>query len=57
MLSHMSERRLDGIGVTPLVGVGTVVWYRPDTALELPDPPDQVTIDPEGGRHRSLHTL
>jgi phosphotransferase system enzyme I (PtsI) len=43
----MSERRLDGIGVTPLVGVGTVVWYRPDTTLELPDPPDPVTIDPE----------
>jgi phosphotransferase system enzyme I (PtsI) len=41
----MSERRLDGIGVTPLSGVGTVVWYAPDA--ELDDPPEPAAVDAE----------
>ncbi len=36
---------LAGIGVTPRVGVGAVVWYRGTT--DLPDPPDPTTVDPE----------
>ena len=39
----MAERILSGIGVTPLSGVGTVVWYRPDA--DLPDPPDPDDVD------------
>ncbi|KTG10425.1 phosphoenolpyruvate--protein phosphotransferase [Haloprofundus marisrubri] len=48
----MSERTLSGIGVTPLSGVGTVVWYRPDEALELDDPPRQSEVDAEAERER-----
>lgn len=29
----MSERTLVGTGATPCAGMGTVVWYRPNTAL------------------------
>jgi phosphotransferase system enzyme I (PtsI) len=39
----MSERTLDGIGVTPLSGFGTVVWYDQD--VELGDAPDPETVD------------
>jgi phosphotransferase system enzyme I (PtsI) len=35
-----SERRLQGEGATPLSGVGRVVWYRPETDVDLPDPPE-----------------
>ncbi|WP_396613223.1 phosphoenolpyruvate--protein phosphotransferase [Haloferax sp. S1W] len=38
-----TERTFSGIGVTPLSGVGSVVWYRPDA--ELPDPPEPETVD------------
>ncbi|WEL25756.1 phosphoenolpyruvate--protein phosphotransferase [Haloferax volcanii] len=41
----MTERTLSGIGVTPLSGVGTVVWYRPDA--DLPEPPAPVDVDAE----------
>ncbi|GGM62644.1 phosphotransferase system enzyme I (PtsI) [Halarchaeum rubridurum] len=41
----MSERRLAGIDVTPLAGVGTVVWYRPDA--DLPEPPAPEDVDGE----------
>lgn len=39
----MSERRLTGIDVTPLAGVGTAVWYRPDA--DLPEPPAPEDVD------------
>ncbi|AFK19267.1 phosphoenolpyruvate--protein phosphotransferase [Haloferax mediterranei ATCC 33500] len=41
----MAERTLSGIGVTPLSGVGTVIWYRPDA--DLPEPPEPEDIDAE----------
>ncbi|WP_410764672.1 phosphoenolpyruvate--protein phosphotransferase [Haloferax sp. DFSO60] len=41
----MAERTLNGIGVTPLSGVGSVVWYRPEA--ELPDPPEPADVDAE----------
>ncbi|CQR49999.1 MULTISPECIES: phosphoenolpyruvate--protein phosphotransferase [Haloferax] len=41
----MTERTLSGIGVTPLSGVGTVVWYRPDA--DLPEPPAPEDVDAE----------
>jgi len=41
----MTERTLSGIGVTPLSGVGTVVWYRPDA--DLPEPPAPADVDAE----------
>ncbi|WP_411968540.1 phosphoenolpyruvate--protein phosphotransferase [Haloferax sp. YSSS75] len=39
----MAERTLSGVGVTPLSGVGTVVWYRPDA--DLADPPAAEDVD------------
>jgi len=44
----MSERRLSGVDVTPLAGVGTVVWYRPDA--DLPDPPAPSEVDADAER-------
>jgi phosphotransferase system enzyme I (PtsI) len=41
----MTHRRFEGIGVTPLSGVGTVVWYTPDA--ELDDPPAPESVDAE----------
>ncbi|QLC34953.1 phosphoenolpyruvate--protein phosphotransferase (plasmid) [Halarchaeum sp. CBA1220] len=43
----MSERRLPGIDVTPLSGVGTVVWYRPDADLSEPPAPEDVDAEAE----------
>jgi phosphotransferase system enzyme I (PtsI) len=45
-------RTLAGIGCTPLAGVGTARWYRPETALTLPEQadPDQVEQHEEHGR-------
>ncbi len=40
-------RTLTGIGSTPLSGVGTARWYRPDADLTLPDRPDPSTVDPD----------
>ncbi len=48
----MSERRYDGEGVTPVSGVGTVVWYRPEAALELPEAPDPAEVDAEAEAER-----
>jgi phosphotransferase system enzyme I (PtsI) len=48
----MSERRYDGEGVTPVSGVGTVVWYRPEAALELPEAPDPSEVDAEAEAER-----
>jgi len=39
----MSERTLSGIGVTPLSGVGTVVWYDQD--VEIGEPPAAESVD------------
>ena len=41
----MTERRLSGIGVTPLSGVGSVVWYAPDADLEEPPEPETIDVD------------
>jgi len=46
----MTERRLSGVGATPLSGVGTAVWYAPDA--ELGSPPDPETIDADVERER-----
>ncbi|MGQ4555092.1 phosphoenolpyruvate--protein phosphotransferase [Halobellus sp. GM3] len=46
----MSERRLSGVGVTPLSGAGTVVWYAPDAELDAPPAPE--TVDPDAERDR-----
>jgi phosphotransferase system enzyme I (PtsI) len=50
MTDVVSERRLQGEGATPLVGVGTVVWYRPDAAVDLDDPPAEVDAEAELAR-------
>ncbi|WP_101297492.1 phosphoenolpyruvate--protein phosphotransferase [Halegenticoccus soli] len=47
----MSERTLSGTGVTPRAGVGTVVWYRPEADLELPEPPAE-GVDAAAERER-----
>ncbi|GAA0663637.1 phosphoenolpyruvate--protein phosphotransferase [Natronoarchaeum mannanilyticum] len=44
----MSET-LDGVGVTPLSGLGNARWYRPG---EHPDPEDVTAADPETERER-----
>jgi phosphotransferase system enzyme I (PtsI) len=46
----MAEQRLSGVGVTPLSGVGTVVWYAPDA--ELDEPPAPESVDPDAERER-----
>lgn len=46
----MSERTLEGIGVTPLSGVGNVIWYDQDVELSEPPAPDEVDIDAEHDR-------
>lgn len=48
----MSERTLNGVGATPLSGIGTVVWYRPDADLELPELPPSEEIDTETQHER-----
>ncbi|WP_135304539.1 phosphoenolpyruvate--protein phosphotransferase [Haloarcula amylovorans] len=42
---------LTGTGSTPLAGVGTARWFRPDS-LELPDRPDPETVDTANQRER-----
>ncbi|WP_049987207.1 phosphoenolpyruvate--protein phosphotransferase [Halobellus rufus] len=46
----MTERRLSGVGVTPLSGVGTAVWYAPDAELDEPPAPESVDVDAERER-------
>lgn len=48
----MTERELAGIGATPLSGVGSATWYRPDADLELPDPTPENDHDAEAERER-----
>ncbi len=38
-------RVLTGVGSTPLSGVGTARWYRPEAELTLADRPDSSTVD------------
>ena len=38
-------RVLSGVGSTPLSGVGTARWYRPESDLTLPERPDTSTVD------------
>jgi phosphotransferase system enzyme I (PtsI) len=49
----MSERRLSGVGVTPLSGVGSVVWYAPNADLRDPPAPESVDNDAEIERFES----
>ncbi|WP_144903666.1 phosphoenolpyruvate--protein phosphotransferase [Halobellus captivus] len=49
----MTERRLSGVGVTPLSGVGTAVWYAPDAELDAPPEPETVDADAERERFES----
>jgi len=46
----MSERTLSGTGVTPLSGVGTVVWYDQDVELDEPPAPEDVDTAAEQAR-------
>ncbi|MFA1611456.1 phosphoenolpyruvate--protein phosphotransferase [Halobellus rubicundus] len=48
----MTERRLSGTGVAPRSGAGTGVWYGPDAAVALGDPPDPDSVDAERERDR-----
>lgn len=52
----MSERTLNGVGATPLSGIGTVVWYRPDVDLELPElpPPEEIDTDTQHERFENV---
>ncbi|MFW5916948.1 MAG: phosphoenolpyruvate--protein phosphotransferase [Halorubrum sp.] len=45
-------RDLSGVGSTPLSGVGTARWYRPEVDLELPDRSDPSAVDPEAEQSR-----
>ncbi|MFO7832638.1 MAG: phosphoenolpyruvate-utilizing N-terminal domain-containing protein, partial [Halohasta sp.] len=47
----MTERRFEGIGATPTVGVGTAVWYRPTDVTDLDEPPTE-DVDPDAERER-----
>ncbi|WP_128905065.1 phosphoenolpyruvate--protein phosphotransferase [Halorubrum amylolyticum] len=40
-------RTFTGVGSTPLSGVGTARWYRPEADLTLPDRPDPSGVDPD----------
>ncbi|SDJ87534.1 phosphoenolpyruvate--protein phosphotransferase [Natronorubrum texcoconense] len=50
MTEPNGERRLEGTGVTPAVGVGPVHWLATD--LELPEPPDADAVDRSSERER-----
>lgn len=45
-------RTLSGIGSTPLAGLGTARWYRPDPDLSLPEQPPAADIDTDVERDR-----
>jgi phosphotransferase system enzyme I (PtsI) len=48
----MTERTLSGVGATPLSAVGSVVWYRPEEDIELPERPPASAVEPETERER-----
>ncbi|SFR41545.1 phosphoenolpyruvate--protein phosphotransferase [Halogeometricum limi] len=52
----MTERRLGGVGVTPLSGVGDVVWYAPDAELDDPPAPEDVDAEAETTRFEEART-
>ena len=45
-------RTLTGVGSTPLSGVGTARWYRPEADLTLPERPAPATVDGDAERAR-----
>ena len=48
----MTERRLEGVGATPTVGLGTARWYRPVDVTDLGEPPAPESIDTPAERER-----
>jgi phosphotransferase system enzyme I (PtsI) len=48
----MTKHTLTGVGATPLSAVGSVVWYRPDENVELPEHPPADTVEPETEHER-----
>jgi len=48
----VTERRLEGVGATPTVGVGTARWYRPEDVTTLEEPPDPQTVSATAERER-----
>ena len=48
----MSERRFEGVGATPTLGVGSAVWYRPTDVTDLAEPPAADAVDPAAERER-----
>jgi len=48
----VTERRFEGIGATPTVGIGTVTWYRPTDVTDLDEPPAPDSVDAEAERER-----
>jgi phosphotransferase system enzyme I (PtsI) len=45
-------RTLAGIGCTPLAGVGTTRWYRPEAAMTFPEQPDPSQVEQREERAR-----
>jgi phosphotransferase system enzyme I (PtsI) len=48
----VTERRFEGIGATPTIGIGTARWYRPTDVTELGEPPQPDSVDPAAERER-----
>ncbi|MFD1642772.1 phosphoenolpyruvate--protein phosphotransferase [Halohasta litorea] len=48
----MTERRYEGIGATPTVGIGTATWYRPTDVTDLDEPPAAEDVDAAAERER-----
>jgi len=48
----VTERRLEGVGATPTVGLGTARWYRPVDVTDLGEPPAPESVDTPAERER-----
>jgi len=48
----VTDRRFEGIGATPTVGIGTARWFTPTDVTELDEPPAPETVDPSAERER-----
>jgi len=48
----VTERRFEGIGATPTVGIGTATWYRPTDVTALDEPPAAEAVDAVVERER-----
>jgi phosphotransferase system enzyme I (PtsI) len=48
----VTERRFEGIGATPTVGIGTTTWYRPTDVTDLDEPPAAEDVDAAAERER-----